>query len=1061
MAFSQQRFLNSTIVGYTESLGWGGEPSQLVVSLVNDDYIGDNFTPGNVNRPVTFAFGNHSYTGILQSYEEKIDTGSGQGFEVVITGPNAILDGTPLILDGYTGAVSSYNILNVYGYLESFGFGSSQKNETGIPWKFIRDAIQAMTEAPQQGDFGGPLYFLSSRYIVDLRQLPDLPDDFRVGSDQTTILQFIDEVCSAGGCDYFINMIEVSTGIFVIKVNTVSRRMNINYGAVSQFLSTIPEYESKSFGIEASNETTTKFLVGGPLREMWYQYSDYSLATVWPFWGFDITGNPIIGTGIGNNHQFTLDTRTVNNPRVPPFYTTNIGEIRAVLEGRANWETYLCLQNGMGGIHSNKAVQLGIIGYTANQTGQTILDELVQSYQGSSTNTIELDPLKAFFPHTEAGHKDYEQLDIETGYLYDFLYQIATEYYGKKFMVNIPYTYSAVEPDTLKIRLSQLPVDSGFLDEDLWPVAMQRNLLPIDVDRFSEEDGKIVCYVRYDNGDFLDLSDIPVDSVGLNSRNPGYGQHKLQNYAIFVKASVSENVVFLDNATKFGPRAVITLDGAVFERVVQDEMKGKQILIDFINEGFSGAGIDINTPTYKTNVIDKIVNHIGNDLLNYSNASRAVIPNLAVIPLESQTQNYGPWYANGIPGKVEYENDDSLVPWNYGGFEAMNIAASAKVESAISLNQQIERGSVVFPDAPAHSLGQQIGIGGPLITDISVSIDATGGAHTTYNFKRTVKRPRYGQASADRVAQLSRTMQVVRRNMRLNALPKRSRDVSLTSKPISVFTKQAHPKKRLNSSHEMMVGQVFTDNDGNTTSSVFLQSAYNFQGHVANDYINKAYTSLDGLFVPFSTKEHDLFPSFSLPASGAETPTVDDLTPFPSGEVPIFAKMMGRDYESGATLYSPSDSGNYRGIALKGPLIVSGPCYNTEDARVGEIRDMSTWKTGPVDLRWDDDRAVYAAGSAGNGLIRATMTSTTRANLLTAGTNVAVTNWLGSSIGSGDRVFLMKDSGEYVIVNQKYYSLSSISSFGCNSDGSTSTCTTTYKIPSRPIRSGPSGCPQD
>lgn len=1063
MAITQQRFLNSTITSYTASLGWNDTPSQVSVSLVDDPATGDSFDPGFVGRPVVFAFGNFSFCGIIQSFGDRFGT-SGFTHDVTITDPRDILDGVYLILDGYTGSVADLpNLLNIYGYLESYGFGYSQKNETGLPWRLVANSVRELSLLPQQGVFGGPVYYVQSRYIIDLSFLPNVPEDFRVGGESITLLGFIQEVCDAGGCDFFITMTETFTGVFVIQVQTVSRTAIINYGAVSQFLGSFSEYEDKSIGRELANETSSKFLVGGPIREMWYQYSDFSLATVWPFWGFDINGNPNIGYGYGDNHTVVLDSRSVNNPRVGPWYQTNVAEIRAVLAGRASWETFLMLKSDAGGIHSGKARGLALIGYTFKGDIASLFNDIYTNYSDNN-NEVTLDFVKMFHPHASDNLDIYDQLDIETGYLYDFLYGIATEYYGKKFMVSIPYTYAATEPDTGKIRVSRLPVDSAFLDESLWPIGVSNNLLPLEVDRFTEEDGQIVCFVRFNSGTYLDLSELNNDSVAFSSSQPQFGRNKLQNYSIFVKAQVDNSIVFLDKRTQWGPRAVITLDGVVHDRAIEGDYSSKQILVDFLNGNFSSRGVDVSTEAYKTNVIDKLLGNIGQDILNYSADTTAVVPDLAVIPLESQTNFYGPWYSTGGYGKMDYEKDDSLVPWNYGGFTAMNVAANAKVNYAIGTNQQVEQGEITFSDYPSHNLGQAIMAGGPCVTDVTVVI-GEGGAHTTYKFRRNVKQPRYGQARADRVATLARTQQRLKRNMRLRGQNQKSVDLKRTKEPIKPITSQSHPKIKKTSSHEMLVGQSFTQDD-KTSASVFLQSDYNFLGHAKFDYANKAYMSLDGLLRPFSTKEKDAddetitsMPYFEEPSEDAAYPTIDDLNPFKGN---YDGKLIAADYSPNADLYTKSDTDNYRGLALRGPVVIAGwgvdinekPVPNSTPDEPGDSfltdykEDFTTWKVGPLDVRWDDDRKLWVSGGGG-GLIRATMKSTTSARLINANKNVTVINWLGSTIGSGDNVFLTKDNGAYYIVNQAYYSASLVKSMVCQPDGTFRTCYTAIKTPSR------------
>ncbi len=1066
--FKQTRFLGSTVTSFTASIGWSETPSQLVVNLVDDPSIGDSFAPIFVGRPVTFVFGNFTFTGIIQRFSDNIST-SGFVHEVTVIDPREILEGVPLILDGYTGSVLNLpGLLNVYGYLESFSFGNSQKNETGIPWRYVKNSVETLTRLPQQGVYGGPIYFLQSRYIVDLSLLPPVPEDYRIGGDSISLLQFISEVCEAGGCDYYVSMIETTPGIFVIQVNTTSRTGVINYGAVTQFLDSFSEYESKSIGRELANETSAKFLVGGKRRDMWYQPYDGSPNTIWQFWGFDLNGNLNIGTGYGDAHQVVLDSRSVNNPRVGPFYITNVAEIRSVLGGRANWETFLMLNKGNGGIHSSKVNSLGIIGYTPNITGQQLFQEIFDNYE-ENDGTVTLDLVKQFFPHGASNTSEYDQKDIETGYLYDFLYQIATEYYGKKFMVSIPYTYVVEEPDTGKIRLSQLPVESGFLEESAWPFAVQNNLLPIEVDKLSTEDGQIYGFVRFNNGQPLDLSDLNVDSVAFSSRNPQFGRNKLENYSVFVRCEIEQAVAFIDRENRFGPRAVITLDGVVHERIRDDEPAGHSLVAKFLKEGFESNGVDTTTQGYKTNVIDKLLGNIGRDILNYDNSSSAVTPDLAVVPLESQTACYGPWYAIGTYGKMEYEQDESLVPWNYAGYEALDISAYSKVSMAIGVNQQLEQGDITFPDAPFHNLGQAILAGGPLVSDISCSI-GEGGAHTTYVFRRTIKQPRYGQAKAERVSQIARRQQQLRRNIRLAGSPKPKADLSRTKEAIKLVTKTTHPKDMKNSSHEVLVGQMYVPSSGNSTSSVFLQSDYNFVKHVATGYEDKAFISLDGLFSPYSTTSKAGYPSFISPTGSSIGPNVNNLNPFGSGHN---IKVVGGD-SSITDLFD--DHSSYRPVGLRLPLVGTGWGYNTDgkpvpnksgngssDQFADNYRtDTGKWVSGPIDLRWDASKGVWGAGGAGGGVIRATMIDGNSAKLLRGGDTVDVTNWLGSNIGAGDKVYLSLDENEYCIVNQMYYSVGSVvSSIGCYPDGTTKTCSTNFKIPSRISHSGPSGCPQD
>lgn len=119
------------------------------------------------------------------------------------------------------------------------------------------------------------------------------------------------------------------------------------------------------------------------------------------------------------------------------------------------------------------------------------------------------------------------------------------------------------------------------------------------------------------------------------------------------------------------------------------------------------------------------------------------LPDLAVIALEHQTATYGPWHNSqvggydfqGFGGGVEYSQDTSLAPWNYGGFQGMNIAALSMVSLSASVQSITERGSVTYAGFPAvgRTIGEIVAIQGPTLTDINIQLSASE-ISTTYKF---------------------------------------------------------------------------------------------------------------------------------------------------------------------------------------------------------------------------------------------------------------------------------------------------------------------------------------
>lgn len=118
-----------------------------------------------------------------------------------------------------------------------------------------------------------------------------------------------------------------------------------------------------------------------------------------------------------------------------------------------------------------------------------------------------------------------------------------------------------------------------------------------------------------------------------------------------------------------------------------------------------------------------------------------VYPDRTSIPL-AHSDSYGPWLTNNaaanpdgdVGGNVEFVKDESLVPWNYGGYTNMNSAGSTIATLGSSYQITSERGSITFASGPlgGYMIGQPLeGEGGPLITSINVDV-STGGIQTIY-----------------------------------------------------------------------------------------------------------------------------------------------------------------------------------------------------------------------------------------------------------------------------------------------------------------------------------------
>jgi len=137
-------------------------------------------------------------------------------------------------------------------------------------------------------------------------------------------------------------------------------------------------------------------------------------------------------------------------------------------------------------------------------------------------------------------------------------------------------------------------------------------------------------------------------------------------------------------------------------------------------------------------------------------------------PQVSTRYIYGPWMTSlntvVYRGKIEYEQDDSLVPENFliplnfggfgdftlsqtSGFAGMNLAAQGRANAIDNFGLfALEEGSFTAPGAPAIvRIGDGL-YGIPQITDIRISVSSDN-IETTYSFKTVA--PKFGKNTRD------------------------------------------------------------------------------------------------------------------------------------------------------------------------------------------------------------------------------------------------------------------------------------------------------------------------
>ena len=772
MPLTQQTFLGSSISSFSVNLGWNSQTSNLSVNLVSDPLNGDFFNPPIIGAPVFFAYDSFEYGGILQAWEESNSQGGSPLYRVTVTDPKEIMVGTQCIIDNYIGSVNSTpNLINCYGFLEDEdfggGFGNAEVNEGGMPWNKFKDAIQVLTSAipsiaPQ---YGGPLNFRGYNYKIDLSELPLAPDYYRIGGGVNIgLMDVIDQFLQEAGHDYYTKLVSTSVGN-IIKFKTVSRKTVPPLGQIAAFIGNGDGTISNIKGQELRNEVTSAFVVGGDINALFLAAGAPSGdATVtpadnpiWSYWGLLSNGIPILANNplVPNTltedfesdlHTFNLNSTQWNVAGIGNSYPCDVGEMRAALASEPSWVSYVAALNPA------KAQQMGI------SPQFNILPNFLKFLQqgnGVSRDFYDLILKQA------GGIVKNTQARLDNIHLaYNYVRNVAENFYGIQFMVRIPQMEVAQETDTLRMVLSHEPSDGGWVDEGEEPLGLPA----LFQDLFRLSDRRYQAFARFDNASSLNFSNLSLDD------------YLVWNNILYVKCDVDPLVYFMDLVDFTNPRGVISLPGRITRKFQVQNGVGKReagILKLFARKLRDNNSADpLLDPTTgelttdaKTSTMEQIRRHSGG-YANFGYDEIAVGPDYVAFPLRSNLYTYGPWYIIGPPGQTHFEQDESLVPWNYDGYEFMNRAGRQKIQEFVTNMQVGELGTVQIDGVPTIQIGDVLKLGGPNITGVDVEVGSQG-VTTTYTMRTYT--PKYGSFSkhqADKLHHMMTNHQNLRRTVR-------------------------------------------------------------------------------------------------------------------------------------------------------------------------------------------------------------------------------------------------------------------------------------------------------
>jgi hypothetical protein len=977
-------FCGCSVLGFNSQLGWGQNKSSLDVNVVQDPRNGDFFNPPPIGRPCYFYFGpSFHFWGILQNWGADESTKGRLLYNIRVEDPREILEGTQVILNHYNRSILGIrNIINVFGYWENAGgFGASNVNDSGMPWTQVLAAIQTLTKSPVVGAYGGALNLQGVNYAVDLSLLPKPPAYYRIGSGggaSRSLFSIIQEICEDGGCDFFVEL-DPGTILPIIRIYTVSRYKQPPLGTISKVVKSGwgINLTSDNNGLEFRNATTTKFLIGGSKQEI------FETTPLQPFWGYDIANLPVVnridnvpGLGLTNAAFVNIsEIAGVLNDGSTQYYVTEF-ELRAALEdnGPDTWMNYVMYESRCG--LNNKAALIGPDGIKNVWAPQAAAG--LQAAQAAQAIPAPI-PLPAMMLPVFAS--DAQQ--FAQNQLYRFVRRIAQEWYGKKYWVQLPFVFRYTDPTTLVVHNSHDISDGGWK-----PNSSPLNLYPPNYIKFILDDTRWEGMAVF-NPTGIDLEQLNAEDTAL------------QNNGLFTKIQVDKSIYTWPQTGI--PAVVITVPS------VQAKLANIGGDLQALGVLFGQPGI----PMAPANIQRALQRMRAFGAADIRVAPQRYYPVAVALPLISNIDTYGPWFLAGAPGQVDVEQDQTLVPWVYGSDSIMDLAAKAKVTSAVTFMQVAENGKLEQVGMPITSLGTQLLAGGPDITNIQVAYGPGQGIKTSYQFRTftSLHLNRFVKGTDDRLKRMGK----VQTELGKTALLALNQFVlgGINIGEARGGRQNRFPRWQFawGTPHPVIISNVIADPSGNIRLSTALtdpQEGWGGIGAVEKDkdlFNNSALCGLSAVFRPFINNinrgQSILLPKLVTPTGGIMNSNL--LNPYKNGH-DIEYLVSGDDPEKSTFLAQGGgfDWSKARPISLSMPMYACGWGYDIHcklsPTGIPQSPDLNV---GPVDMLWDKNRGCWTSHDLIWGTLITTASGSNQATMSIAnggGDTLTVYNIFGSDV---------------------------------------------------------------
>lgn len=1003
--FDQTLFLGASVMSFSASAGWNEQVSEITVQVVEDTCVHpkvyydtlltqqewNDSDPGFVGTtypiigaPVYFRVGDFEFSGLVQNWDESNSESGNPAYEIKIVDPRAILENGQIIIGEFSGSVGPiYNIINAYGFMESFGdacpqyyqsapgvyipgdeppdeavfgspalaFGGANANDNGMQWNQILGATRILLSSfPAVSNIWSPYGRLAFKapvvvgngmglmqadtvgglayYYIDLNEVPNAPSYWRLNGTNTSIMEAVSQICQDSGHDYYIDLIPVVGGVLgpgihkFIKVRTADRVAAPALNSIDTFIGNAGrEVISYRKGRELRNETTSSFVIGGP-KQSFYQAEQNvdpegdgnpdpieADDIIIPYFGRKPSTGDVYLPERDDDGWWEVEIETIDlaTQLGAPKYAKGIAatvvineqEMLAAESGIDIWMSYASSYNTE--LWQTLNLDIGGI-FDINHIFQLLI-QIQPNLANNQPRPADFFAIRQgiFQPHID-GNLDFEIAQIA----HAWLEKLVSEYYGKKYQVRVPFTCIKADPENDIILTSEEPTDGGWTE--VTPV-LELAHPSVFTDFFTLDDNRLGAFCRFDGANGLELSGLDLNDFVSTDVAGGKA---------WIKIGVEPEYVYLDTNTYFSPRAVITIPQTVKRIEVDPDFQ--QVAVGLQNLFAKFGALDGQMPMADIHdVVLEAFKGVGNISLHLALYNRAEMPDACGFGIKSNVLTYGPWGAAGPAGGVNVVNDEGLVPWEYGGFDTLDLAGLSIANEGVTNQQVSEAGEITVAGYPELPLGAELlaadtggpfngggnnlvenrtvgsgsfsgspyyfstvfpwdGTFGPNVTGLTTTVGENG-LQTTYSLKTwTPKFGRFFKGNAERLKQVGQQRLRYQKQIRAFLLHRVQRQhlnglrANEANNRKGINLKNAGAFGEPQTPHEVFVGKLTKWNDGSYRRSIVAsESIKELPVELADDYTKKALLSLDGLIRPVSMEGSGGLPPYATPISHCQT----------------------------------------------------------------------------------------------------------------------------------------------------------------------------------------------